>query len=254
MHPDANREIATLPDLNGQFALVTGAGRGIGRGCAEGLAQAGARVIAVARSQDDLNEVQAHSSGRIEGWAADVTDDDFVSRIAKLEGLSILVNNAGGNHPQAFVDVEADTLDSLINLNVRATFRVAQAAARAMIAGNVAGSVVNMSSQMGHVGSPRRSVYCMTKHAVEGLTKAMAVELAPQNIRVNTVAPTFVETPLTSPMLENPEFRDFVFGMIPLNRLASIDDVVAAVLYLVSPGASMVTGHSLKVDGGWTAQ
>jgi len=240
--------------LHGQVALVTGAGRGIGRACAEGLADAGARVIAVARSTEDLAKLQAHTSGRIETWVADVTDDDFSGRIEAVEGLSILVNNAGGNRPQAFVDVDTESLDFVINLNVRAAFRVAQAAARTMLAQGIDGSIVNMSSQMGHIGSPNRTVYCMSKHAVEGLTKAMAVELAPHGIRVNTVAPTFVETPLTKPMLEDPEFRDFVFGMIPLKKLASPDDVVAAVLYLVSPSAGMVTGHSLKVDGGWTAQ
>jgi len=239
--------------LDGQVALVTGAGRGIGRACAEGLADAGARVIGVARSGDDLATLREHSSGRIDTWAADVTDDKLIARIEAIEGLSILVNNAGGNRPQSFVDVDSESLDFVIGLNVRATFRVAQAAARAMLAQRIEGSIVNMSSQMGHVGSPKRTVYCMTKHAVEGLTKAMAVELAPHGIRVNTVAPTFVETPLTKPMLDDPEFRDFVMGMIPLKKLASLDDVVAAVLYLVSPSAGMVTGHSLKVDGGWTA-
>ena len=240
--------------LEGQLALVTGAGRGLGRACAEGLADAGARVVAVARSADELAEVEAHESSRIETWTADVTDDGFIDRIAALEGLSILVNNAGGNRPQPFVDVDSESLDFILNLNVRAAFRVAQAAAKAMLRAGNGGSIVHMSSQMGHVGSPKRSVYCMTKHAIEGLTKAMAVELAPDGIRVNAVAPTFVETPLTRPMLENPEFRDFVFGMIPMGRLATIDDVVAAVLYLASPAAGMVTGHSLKVDGGWTAQ
>lgn len=240
-------------ELNGHVALVTGAGRGIGRACAEGLADAGAHVIAVARTEGDLAELRAHSSGRIDTWTADVTDDQLIARIETIEGLSILINNAGGNRPQSFVDVDTESLDFVIDLNVRAIFRVAQAAARAMLAQRIEGSIVNMSSQMGHVGSPKRTVYCMTKHAVEGLTKAMAVELAPQGIRVNTVAPTFVETPATKPMLEDPEFRDFVFGMIPLKKLASLDDVVAAVLYLVSPTAGMVTGHSLKVDGGWTA-
>ncbi len=240
--------------LDGQVALVTGAGRGIGRACAEELADAGARVIGVARSGDDLQKLGEHPSGRIDTWVGDVTDDKFIARIAAIKGLSILVNNAGGNRPQAFVDVDAESLDFVIGLNIRAAFRVAQAAARAMIAQRIEGSIVNMSSQMGHVGSPKRTVYCMTKHAVEGLTKAMAVELAPHRIRVNTVAPTFVETPLTKPMLDDPEFRDFVMGMIPLKKLASLDDVAAAVLYLVSPGAGMVTGHSLKVDGGWTSQ
>jgi len=240
--------------LNGQVAIVTGAGRGIGRGCAEALAAAGAEVIAIARSEADLAEVAAHESGRIEVWVDDVTGDDVLRKIEAVEGLSILVNNAGGNRPQAFVDVDVDSLDFVIDLNVRAAFRVAQAAARAMLASGSKGSIVHMSSQMGHVGSPNRTVYCMTKHAIEGLTKAMAVELAPNGIRVNAVAPTFIETPLTKPMLDDPEFRDFVFGMIPMGKLGSIDDVVAAVMYLVSPGSGMVTGHSLKVDGGWTAQ
>ena len=240
-------------ELDGQVALVTGAGRGIGRACAEGLAQAGAKVVAVARSEKDLVEVTKHASGRIDMWAADVTDDAFVAAVESVEGLSILVNNAGGNRPQPFVDVDTESLDFVLGLNVRAAFRVAQAAARAMLAQKIEGSIVHMSSQMGHVGSPDRSVYCMTKHAIEGLTKAMAVELAPNGIRVNAVAPTFVETPMTRPMLEDPEFREFVFGMIPLKKLASVDDVVAAVLYLASPGAGMVTGTSLKVDGGWTA-
>jgi len=238
-------------DLEGQIALVTGAGRGIGRACAEGLANAGVNVIAVARSEDDLVDVAAHESGLIETKVADVTSDEFISWVEGIEGLSILVNNAGGNRPGPFVDVDAESLDFIIDLNVRAAFRVAQAATKAMLAGDTKGCIVNMSSQMGHIGSPNRTVYCMTKHAVEGLTKAMAVELAPHGIRVNSVAPTFVETPLTKPMLEDPEFKDFVYSMIPLQKLATYDDIVDAVLYLA--GAEIVTGHSLRVDGGWTA-
>ena len=240
--------------LDEELALVTGAGRGIGRGCAEALADAGARVIAVARSESELAEVAAHESGRIEALQGDVTSDELLATIEALPDLSILVNNAGANRPQPFVDVDADSLDFVLDLNVRAAFRVAQAAARSMLASKTKGCIVHMSSQMGHVGSPNRSVYCMTKHAIEGLTKAMAVELAPKGIRVNSVAPTFIDTPLTKPMLDDPEFRDFVFGMIPMGRLGTIDDVVSAVMYLVSPGAGMITGHSLKVDGGWTAQ
>lgn len=249
-----NVESMMSAELEGQVALVTGAGRGIGRACAEGLADAGAGVIAVDRSEDDLAALAAHESGRIDTWTADVTDDAFIARIESIDGLSILVNNAGANRPQPFIEVDTESLDFVIDLNVRAAFRVAQAAAKAMLAQGAQGSIVNMSSQMGHVGSPKRTVYCMTKHAIEGLTKAMAVELALNSIRVNSVAPTFVETPLTKPMLEDPEFRDFVFGMIPMRKLASVDDVVNAVLYLVSPGAGSVTGHSLRVDGGWTAQ
>ncbi len=241
-------------ELEGQVALVTGAGRGIGRDCAETLADAGAHVVAVARSEDDLKDVAAHASGRIRAWSADVLSDEFIAGIDSIEGLSILVNNAGGNRPQPFKDVDVESLDAVIDLNVRAAFRVAQAAVRVMLREGIQGSVVNMSSQMGHIGSPGRTVYCMTKHAIEGLTKAMAVELAPNGIRVNAVAPTFVETPMTRPMLDDPQFRDFVYGMIPLKKLATVDDVSAAVKYLVSPAARMVTGHSLRVDGGWTAR
>ena len=240
--------------LEGRVALVTGAGKGIGRGCAEALASRGAKVIAVARTDADLDELAGQSSGRIETWQLDVTSDEILERIDGIDGLSILVNNAGGNRPQPFLDVDEESLDLVLDLNVRAAFRVSQAAARIMQRQSIRGSIVQMSSQMGHVGSPKRSVYCMTKHAIEGLTKAMAVELAPLGIRVNAVAPTFVETPLTRPMLDDPAFRDFVMDRIPMRKLASIDDVVAAVLYLVSPGAGMVTGHSLVVDGGWTAQ
>jgi len=239
--------------LSGQRALVTGASRGIGRAIAEALAEAGAEVIAVARTEADLAEVAEHTSGRVEGWVADIKSDDLLVRVEELPDLSILINNAGANRPQAFVDVDTESLDLVVDLNVRATFRVAQSAARSMLASGKSGNIVNMSSQMGHIGSPNRTVYCMTKHAVEGLTKAMAVELAPNNIRVNSVAPTFIETPLTKPMLEDPEFREFVLSMIPLKRLGSVNDVVAAVMYLVSTDAGMVTGHSLRVDGGWTA-
>lgn len=240
-------------NLEGQVALVTGTGRGIGRSCAEALADAGAGVIAVARSESDLAELSEHPSGRIEAWAEDVTDEALYPRIERIDGLSILLNNAGANRPQPFAEVDAESLDAVLNLNVRAAFLVAQAAVRAMLEHGRGGTIVHMSSQMGHVGSPRRSVYCMSKHAVEGLTKAMAVELAPSSIRVNAVAPTFVETPLTKPMLDDPDFRRFVESMIPAGRLAETGDIVAAVLYLVSPGARMVTGHSLRVDGGWTA-
>lgn len=240
--------------LEGQVAVVTGAGRGIGRACAEALAEAGARVVAVSRTESDLEVVAQHASQRIEPLVADVTSDALLERIEATEGLSILVNNAGSNRPQPFVEVDRESLDFVIDLNVRAAFLVAQAAARAMLAQNIRGSIVNMSSQMGHVGSPQRSVYCMTKHAVEGLTKALAVELAEHGIRVNSVAPTFIETAMTRPMLADPGFREFILDMIPLREFGTVDDVVAAVMFLVSPGARMVTGHSLKVDGGWTAR
>jgi len=189
----------------------------------------------------------------VEGWVADVTDAGFYARIEALPRLDILVNNAGGNRPMPMVDVDDETLDWLITLNVRSVYKTAQAAARRMTEQR-SGVIINMSSQMGHVGSPRRTVYCMTKHAVEGLTKAMAVELAPFGIRVVAVAPTFVKTPMTEQMFADPEFSRFVFDMIPLKTLATPEDVAAGVVYLASPAARLVTGESLRIDGGWTAR
>lgn len=235
-------------------ALITGAGRGIGHGCALALAESGYRVIGVARTAEDLQSLEAHPSGAIEGWQADVTDASLAARIATIENLTAVVNNAGGNRPQPFVDVDRESLDAILDLNVRAAFLVAQASARAMKKHGRGGSIVNMSSQMGHVGSPNRSVYCMTKHAIEGLTKATAVELAAEGIRVNTVAPTFVDTPLTRPMLDDPDTKAWIMDMLPGRQLATVADVVAAVMYLLRPESRMVTGHSLRVDGGWTAR
>jgi len=238
--------------LDGSLALVTGAGRGLGRACALALSEAGAEVIAVARTESDLHCLAAEAGGPVQIWVEDATGDGLLERIELLPRLDVLVNNAGTNRPQPFLEVSDEALDLLLDINVRAAFRVARSAARVMVRGG-SGSIVHMSSQMGHVGSPGRTVYCATKHAMEGLSRAMAVELAPMGVRVNTVAPTFVETPMTRPMFENPQFKDFVLGMIPMGHIASVDDVAAAVLYLASPAARMVTGTSLRVDGGWTA-
>ncbi len=248
-----NEMITQMLQLSGRSAVVTGAGRGIGRAIALLLDQAGASVRAVARTQSDLDEIQALSDGRIKGWLQDVTQAEFYQELAQMSSLDILVNNAGTNRPQPFVEVDAQTLDQVMALNVSAMFKTAQAATQVMIRTASGGSIIHMSSQMGHIGSPNRSVYCMTKHAVEGLTKAMAVELAPHNIRVNAIAPTFIETPLTRPMLQDTEFQDFVKRMIPLGKVGQPEDVAAAALYLASDASAMVTGHSLKVDGGWTA-
>ena len=238
--------------IDGQVALVTGAGRGLGRACALALSAAGARIIVVSRTAGELRSLAEEAPGPVEAWIEDATGDALLARIEALGRLDVLVNNAGTNRPQPFLEVTDDALDGMLDLNVRAAFRVARSAARAMMKRG-GGSIVNMSSQMGHVGSPRRTVYCMTKHAVEGLTKAMAVELGPHGIRVNTVSPTFIETPLTRPFLEDPQFSEFVMGMIAMKRLGTVDEVAAAVLYLASPASGIVTGTSLRVDGGWTA-
>ncbi len=238
--------------VEGQVALVTGAGRGLGRACALALAEAGAAVVAVARTEADLRSLAAEARRPVETWVEDVTGEALLRRIERLDRLDVLVNNAGTNRPQPFPEVTDAALDQLLDLNVRSAFRVARSAARVMLR-RKSGSIIHMSSQMGHVGAVERTVYCMTKHAIEGLSKAMAVELGPQGIRVNAVAPTFIETPMTRPYLEDPAFAEFVRSMIKMDRFGSVDDVAAAVLYLASPASGIVTGTSLRVDGGWTA-
>jgi NAD(P)-dependent dehydrogenase (short-subunit alcohol dehydrogenase family) len=246
------------PTLDGLVAVVTGAGGGLGRGFAEGLAEAGADVVALGRNLEPLEETAraVERRGR-RAWPVrcDVTDSHAVPEAVGAAGrVDVLVNNAGMNIPEPFVEVAEDHLDRVFALNVKGTFLCAQAAARTMGERGEGGAIVNVSSQLGRVGAPRRTVYCATKHAVEGLTKAMAVELAPQGIRVNAVAPTFVETPMTRGFLEDPAFRADVLARIPLGRLARVEDVVGAVVFLASPAAAMVTGASVLVDGGWTAQ
>jgi NAD(P)-dependent dehydrogenase (short-subunit alcohol dehydrogenase family) len=237
-------------------ALVTGAGRGIGRAAALALAGAGHEVLCVARTRADLDAVAGEieaAGGRARAAAVDVTDSRALDRL-DADGVEVLVNSAGTNIPEPFVDVTEDHLDRLLAVNLKATFLVSQRVVRAMRAGGSGGAIVNVSSQMGHVGAPGRTAYCATKHAVEGLTKAMAVELAPEGIRVNAVAPTFVETPMTAGYLADPGFRSWVLERIPLGELASVDDVAAAICFLASNSARSVTGTSLLVDGGWTAQ
>jgi len=243
--------------LDGKTALVTGAGRGIGRAVALALSGAGAELVLVSRTSSELNEVAGaikSGGGKARPLVLDVTRSDAVrDAIAAVPRLDILVNNAGKNRPQPFLEVDAVTLDLLLGLNVRAAFIVAQAAARLMVA-NGGGVIINVSSQMGHVGSDRdRTVYVMTKHALEGLTKAMAVELAPKGVRVVSIAPTFVETPLSKPFLDDPDTRKWVLNRIPLGRVGTVEEVASAVVFLASSAAALVTGSSLLVDGGWTA-
>jgi NAD(P)-dependent dehydrogenase (short-subunit alcohol dehydrogenase family) len=248
--------------LDGKTALVTGAGRGIGRAVALALAAAGAELALVSRTLSQLEEVAqdiAQAGGRAQPLPLDVTNSGAVrDAIAGLGRLDILVNNAGLNRPQPFLEVDEETLDRLLALNVRAAFLVAQAAARRMVTPNGTthggGVIINVTSQMGHVGSERaRTVYVMTKHALEGLTKAMAVELAPKGVRVVSIAPTFIDTPLVRPFFDDPTFRQWVLDRIPLGRLGTVEEVASAVVFLASSAAALVTGSSLLVDGGWTA-
>jgi len=243
--------------LDGKIALVTGAGRGIGRAAAMALAAARAEVVLNSRSPDELKAVAGEirgAGGNARPLPFDVTDTPAMrAAIAGVGRLDILVNNAGTNRPQPFLEVDDATLDRMIDLNIAAAFRVAQAAARPMVEAG-GGVIVNVSSQMGHVGSERnRTAYVMTKHAIEGLTKAMGVELAPHGVRVVSIAPTFVMTPLTQPFLDDPETRKWILDRIPLGRVGTVEEVANAIVFLSSPAAALVTGSSLLADGGWTA-
>jgi len=244
--------------LDGRTALVTGAGSGTGRAIALELARAGARVVLVARTRASLEEAAAAieaAGGRALVRRCDVTDTQALhALLAEVAPLHIFVNNAGTNIPRGFTEVTDADLDTLLGLNLRACFLAGQAAAAGMLRHGVAGVILNVTSQMGHVGAPERTAYCMTKHGLEGLTKAMAVELAPRGIRVNSIAPTFVDTPLIRRIAVEPRVRDALVARIPLGRMASEREVALAAVYLCSGAAAMVTGTSLLVDGGWTAQ
>jgi NAD(P)-dependent dehydrogenase (short-subunit alcohol dehydrogenase family) len=253
-------ELTPLPSfrLDGRRALVTGGGRGIGLAAASALAQAGAHVTLAARTKTEVEAAAAVIRARGEKADAlvlDVTDLPAVRRaIEEAEPFGILVNNAGTNRPAMLTDVTVEDFDHIFGLNVRAAFFVAQAVARRLIAAGVPGSIINISSQMGHVGAARRTVYCASKHAVEGFTKAMAIELAPHRIRVNSLGPTFLETPMTRPFFENQQFRAEVLSKIKLGRLGQLADVTGAIVFLASDASALMTGSALVVDGGWTAE
>jgi len=244
--------------LDGKRALVTGAGRGIGLAAASALADAGAHVTLLARTREEIEVAAAAIRSRrqvAEAVVLDVTDlPAMQAAVAQAAPFNILVNNAGTNRPKMLLDVTVADFDAIMGLNVRAAYFVAQAVARRLVEAGQPGSIVNVSSQMGHVGAARRSVYCASKHAMEGFTKAMAIELAPHRIRVNSLAPTFLETPLTKPFFDNAAFKSEVLAKIKLGRLGTVEDVLGAILFLASEASTLVTGTSLLVDGGWTAE
>ncbi|WP_422372495.1 SDR family NAD(P)-dependent oxidoreductase [Hoeflea sp.] len=251
-------DLSNLFRLDGKRALVTGAGRGIGLLAARALAAYGAHVTLVARSDAEISSAaQAITAdgGLAEALVLDVTDTDAVrSKIAQAPAFDILVNNAGTNRPGPFVEVEPEAFDLVTDLNVKAAFFVAQAVSRRLIADGSRGSIINMSSQMGHVGAKDRTIYCTTKFAIEGMTKAMAVELAPHGIRVNSIGPTFIETPMTAPYFENEDFKNSVIAKIKLGRVGTVEDLAGALVLLASDASGLMTGSSILVDGGWTAE
>ena len=243
-------------DLSGMRALVTGAGRGLGEACAKTLADAGAELVLTSRTRKQLEVVKkqiVESGGKASVHPADISSMEVVQNLKDLGPFHILVNNAGTNVPEQFYEVSEDSFDTVMELNVKSAFFVAQVVAKGMVESKIGGSIINMSSQMGIVGGRNRTVYCASKHAMEGFSKSMALDLAKHGIRVNTVCPTFIETELTRPFLENDEFMKEVLNRIPIGHVGQPEDVAGAVLYLASNASRMVTGSSIKVDGGWTA-
>ena len=249
-------------NLKNKTALVTGAGKGLGRACAIALAEAGANLVIISRTQKDLNEVSKKIKKlktKCKSYVCDITNYNEIKKIInKQNKIDILVNNAGNNIPEHFTKVKTKNMEYLVKINTVATFNLAQLCALKMIESKnrkkIGGAIVNMSSQMGHVGGPIRSVYNMNKWGLEGLTKGMSLDLAKYNIRVNTVCPTFVVTPMTKKFLRNKKFKRETLNNIPLGRFAELSEIASSVVFLASDAASMITGTSLLVDGGWTAK
>ena len=248
--------------LKNKIALVTGAGKGLGKACAIALAEAGAKVIILSRTESDLvsvSKIIKKTKGSSKSFVCDVTKvEEFKNILKKISRLDILVNNAGNNRPEHFTKVKQENMEYLTNLNMKAAFNVAQLCSQKMVEAKnrkkIGGSIIHMSSQLGKVGCEGRNVYNMNKFGIEGLARGMAIELAPHNIRVNTVCPTFVETPMVKKFFKNKKFKNKMLKNIPLGRVAKESDVATAVAFLAAESSEMITGTSLIVDGGWTAQ
>ncbi|MDC3112536.1 SDR family oxidoreductase [Pelagibacteraceae bacterium] len=253
-----------LKDINtkNKIALITGAGKGIGKACAIALAEAGAHVIIISRTEKDLIEVQKiirKLKRKCTYFVCDVTNIDEIKKIfTKISKLDILINNAGTNRPEFFTKIKRKDMSEVVDLNIKASFDIAQLSTKLMLKSKnrkkIGGSIINLSSQLGKVGAPLRSVYNMTKFGIEGLTKGMAIDLAKHNIRVNSICPTFVETPMVKKFFKNKDFKKSVIKNIPLGKVATESDIATAVVYLASDASSMMTGSSLVIDGGWTAK
>ena len=249
-------------DLKNKTALVTGAGKGLGKACAIALAEAGAKVVIISRTISDLTKVEKlikKTKGSCLKFECDITDVNSLKAILKkIKRLDVLVNNAGNNRPEHFTQVKKENMEYLVELNMKAAFNVAQICSQKMVElknrKKIGGSIINMSSQLGRVGAPIRSVYNMTKFGIEGLTRGMALELGKYNIRVNSMCPTFVETPMVKAFFKNKKFKQQVLENIPLGRVAQVDDVSTAVAFLAADSSNSITGTSFMVDGGWTAK
>ncbi len=249
-------------NLKNKTALVTGAGKGLGKACSIALAEAGAKVIILSRTKSDLDKVSKvirKTKGSSKSFVCDVTNtEQFKKVLKKIPRLDILVNNAGNNRPEHFTKVKKENMEYLTDLNMKAAFNVAQLCSQKMVKAKnrrkIGGSIIHMSSQLGKVGCEGRNVYNMNKFGVEGLARGMAIELASYNIRVNTVCPTFVETPMVKKFFKNKKFKNQMLRNIPLGRVARESDVATAVAFLAADSSEMITGSSLVVDGGWTAK
>lgn len=240
--------------LDGRRAIVTGAGRGIGLAAAAALADVGAAVTLVARTVDEIAAAAAEIGAGADHAVLDVADLAAVAAFfAERPAFDVLVNNAGTNRPKPMMAVSEADYDAVLDLNLKSAFFVAQAAVKEMLAAEVRGSLIHMGSQMGHVGGPARSLYCASKWGLEGMSKAFALDLAAAGIRSNTIAPTFIETPLTRPFFEDPLFKASVLAKIKLGRIGTVEDLMGAIVFLASDASALMTGTSMIVDGGWTA-
>ena len=243
--------------LNGRKAIITGASSGIGLGCAVALAEAGAHVCLSARNSKNLNKVVEAIQAKglnAEAITLDVSDVKASQEVILTNGpFDVLVNSAGSAHHTPSKDTNEEDFDDVMNVNLRGAYFLTQAVAKGLIQNKKPGSLINISSQMGHVGGIDRAVYSASKHAVEGFTKTMAIEWGPYNIRVNTICPTFIRTPLTQSTFNNPKHRGWIEEKIKLGRVGEVEDIMGAVVFLASDASAMVTGSALMVDGGWTA-
>ena len=244
--------------LEGKKALVTGAGRGIGMGASIALAESGANVTLVSRTEKELKDLTNHINSQGYKASYEVLDvnkeDDVASFINNAEPFDILINNAGTNRPAKLIDTKIEDFDYVMSLNVRSVISLTKLVVKKMLESNIKGSIINVSSQMGHVGGPNRTTYCSSKFAIEGFTKSLAIELGPNGIRVNAICPTFIQTPMTEPFLKDADFKKATIGMIPIGRLGEVTDLMGPFVFLASEASSLMTGSSILVDGGWTAR